>query len=200
MKYLILCFAALSLSGCETLTGISHDYPRHWPKYLHETSICPDISGFYQNVGEEKYDRGPHHIFRKSLGYRLLGFHTFEPNTNEDRSEAVWIIYSARIVEVVQDESSLTVMVKTHDGVDHQKTWQINEEEATCSSGWLWLPQGSAKGGDGTGGYHNNFKIGIRKAIDGSLVAQEHNYMVGAALWVLPVAGQQVMWFRWLSF
>lgn len=70
-------------------------------------------------------------------------------------------------------------------------------KEFVCGEGVLWFDSGVDAQADELGGYKSWFRIGLQRAIDGSVVGQVHSSSVALALWVIPMGRKQIIWYRW---
>lgn len=187
MRVILVPFLLLLFSGCQTLTGISHDYPEHWPTRAESKTSCPNLTGLYIDKGIPKYD--VHHHSHKYLSFHFL--HELQD------SDIRWEHGDSNETQLIQDaEKQLKLQLFQKDNLVNEVVLQ-STKDYECQRGILWLDSGEDAQGHELGGYKSWFKIGLQLAQDGSIVGQVHQSNVALALWVIPMGGKQIIWYRW---
>lgn len=192
-KHIPFALISACLFACQTMTGINHEYPVSWPPLV-SSEGCPNISGDFLNLGVGKYESSPHehylsfHLFQR----RLFDNETsgMEPLAPEDAT----IQYIS--VNNIGSQQLLIGSIDSH-GVLEQRTLNIREEDYICKAGILWVDSGIEVYTGELGSYRSHYKLGLKLAEDGSLIGQLHNDNVALAMWIIPMGGTQILWFRW---
>jgi hypothetical protein len=176
----------LLITGClgKAVTGFDSDYPRTWPNLALTNGMdCPDISGTFKEIGAYTYKYFEHQPL-ESLTYRLVG----SPAT------------TTAIVEISRwDEDALLVEVRNGSVAGKSHKLSRSRGDFSCDAQGVSLNPKVIQGAEGVGGARVTLKLGLKKAIDGSLVGEERMSSVGLVMWVIPITGDQTYWFRWQS-
>jgi hypothetical protein len=116
----------------------------------------------------------------RSLGYRILEY--------EGAADFIVLGSSADGLDVeVWSTSSQLV----------SRPLKFVQDDLRCSDGAVWLKPEFETGGDGSDGCRATHTLGLRKAENGDLIGEARTSTVGALLWVVPLAGKQVIRYRW---
>jgi hypothetical protein len=172
------------LGGCQTMTGISHTYPGSWPELPRTTSSeCPDISGKYVENGICNY---PLHCNSLSLAERFSSTKTINavPETT--------VTIKQPSAEQIELSFSTSTGIFTN-------SLSSKFGEFVCESGAIWIKQGESFKAEGVGVASRKYTMGFMKSSDGSLVGQHRNSGWGLVMWVIPVGGAQILWYKWDS-
>ncbi len=162
-------------AGCSAFTGISSAYPKGWPEIVSEPAGCPNINGRYESQG----------------GYSFL------PEENENSLVHRFGGEYGRSVRIELSSDQLTVDMETIEGALFQKVLSGADGDFACGHGVLVLKPILQSGGDGTGGYRSERRLVLHRANNGDLIGEDRLFSVGAFLWVVPISGSQVFWYRW---
>lgn len=167
------------LLGCQAFSGVSHKYPDEWPKTIEaDHNQCPDISGLYlNNDGICKY---PSLCESKRLYSRL---------TNQSGAG------NAVLISKVND-AELIIRLKHNEKITGNNILKEGSDYK-CEGGSVWFGQGKSNYADDLGYIDREFTMGFRKAEDGSLIGQHRNSGWGLAMWLVPVGGTQILWYKW---
>ncbi len=175
------CIVVAVLSGCASLTGISPDYPEDWPPVAASPGVeCADLSGIYQNLATYSYLPM---TGANSLAFRLLG--------EMADSDSVVLVYSS---------ATLRVEARSNKGPVKVNVLSKDKGDFSCSEGAFVLPGVIHSDADGTGGYRSESRLYLRRAEGGALIGEERSSGIGAAFWLIPVAGWQTFWYQWGEF
>ena len=181
MKALLpILLSVFILVGCQAITGISNDYPSQWPELaLTSESQCSNISGTYIEKGKCNY---PHSCSITSLSERLL------PKNKK--------YIDGNTVTIKHISNNIEIAFATNDGlVTNQLSY--DSKDFTCENGAIWIKQGESYQSEGVGMASRKYIMGFKKASDGSLIGQHLNSGWGLVMWVIPVGGTQVLWYKW---
>jgi hypothetical protein len=149
------------------------DYPATWAALPSEMTLCPDLSGTYED--------GSADTPREALSGLLLRKRLWTSSVKIDHST----------------EGTLVVEFRNHGNTIEQLSFSQTGGDFSCDSGWMQFKTsfdaGSAEGmGFGAGGGSFSFA----KSADGFLVAKVSWTAVGLALGVVPIGGSMTEWYR----
>jgi len=180
-RLLTLTIGLFLLSACQAMTGISHRYPESWPELIRTASSqCTDISGTYVEKGVCNY---PLHCNSLSLFNRLAS------------TEAQPIDQSTVTVKQLSPDQ-IEVSLSNKDGMA-TKQLSSKSEDFVCEDGAVWIKQGEDFHAEGVGVASRKYIMGFKKASDGSLIGQHRNTGWGLVMWVVPIGGTQILWYKW---
>ena len=179
----LLPVVALLLTGC---MSTSYPWPSDWPPLSADAPgvACPTLDGFYENTAEAADHPRFADSFRQDLAARLL--HAAPP---KGLGQVGLRQPNADILEVTVFDLSGQAL--------HQGTLRASAGDFACEAGTLWLRGITTVQKDGTGYGRSTERLGLRLASDGALAGQQ--VMLGGAAvgWIVPVALQQTVWYRW---
>ena len=171
------------------LTGCSHSvkntYPEWPPLIVSSPEKCSTITGNYNAISEPHQQLG---WLRKSL----LSFLT-EEKYKLDNITAISIGYDVEKynhnlkVTVRQDESVFDEFLLRED-----QDFEYNTEGLQIIHDWHFVNINFGIA------WEKNYYI-FSKAKDGSLILKDTTYFKGFIFFILPVQGENLTWWRWLS-
>lgn len=174
---------AMSLTGCMSNNSA---WPSDWPPLSADMqgAACPTLDGFYENFAEAAdHPRFPD-SFRQDLAARLL--HAAPPK-GQGR---------VGLRQPNADTLEVTVFDMTGQPL-HQGTLRASQGDFVCEAGTLWLRAITTVQKDGTGYGRSSERLGLRMTRDGDLAGQQATLGAAAVGWVVPIALQQTLWYRW---
>ena len=180
------CAGALVVfvAGCASpaFTGIPDHWPADWPQLgpVPLTS-CPNITGTYVDFGTSVYVRAD--PSGRSLSRRLLQHPGVAPDT------------PVRITQKSDDE--LHVQVVENTGRPTERVLSRARGDFECDAEGLWVQTEIRTQADATGYARSVISMGFRPAEGGVLAGQHRHSNLGLALWIIPVPGNQRIWYRW---
>lgn len=172
------------LTGCATLSGVETAYPDGWPVISALTEGCPELAGDYENKGSYSYSpRGGSHYLAYRIGIR------------ERTIRALDAIDTIRIQPFENDE--ILIEALSSGPITQSRRLSFKSKEVFCDHGALAFAPISSTEADGFGATTNRSIVWVRRAVDGSLIGEESSTTVAAAFYLVPLAGNQVFWYRW---
>ena len=187
-RALLLPFSAM-IYGCQALTGISHEYPPHWPKiYEVSENECVDLSGSYGDFGMS----GNHSTIGKE---NRLSFYFYKGVRKKNGDPVVQL--TADEVEIVSSSETISVQVKRQEILVDEIKFEKGKGDFLCNGNGVTLDVTTTSQSGTYGGGVGSIRLRLSKAKDRSLVGETIFGGVGVGLWVVPVAGYQKLWYRW---
>lgn len=158
------------------------EYPVDWPAMVVDSEECPDISGTYEDLGLSVSSDGNH---------RLSHLFLSEPLQAVD----------VRVTISQPDGQTLRVEALGADASEQAYRLLRDGSEYSCQEGRIWIsdtdleiePIGSLPPAVGVG----RWRMGLAKALDGSLVGEERSTVVGVALVIVPFGLSGETYFLW---
>lgn len=171
---IVFLLVAIAAAGCDTLTGISSEFPSGSPEVTRASPGCPNLDGEYENVAHYSY--------------------LVDTDANKLAERLAWGRAATVIIRSEGDQLNLVFQGSQGERFFRKLSAPADFE---CLDGGLVLRPMKASGADGTGGYRSERRLMLRRAVNGDLIGEERLVSVGALLWVLPIVGSQTYWYRW---
>ena len=148
------------------------------------STTCPDVSGTFENYGQFSHNRFDNRPF--VLLSRFFLQHKPEPS-----HEAMLRLRQS------EDEALTFEVLDTSNGTV-VSSGEISRQQVICEDGALWLPTEIIESYEGPAGYRARWRLGLRKATDGSLVGENRLFTMGY-FFLVPIVGTQTLWYNWKS-
>src|SRR5262249_25124845 len=101
-------------------------------------------------------------------------------------------------VSLLSSGSELRATALTSGKVLREKVLSSGAGDFACVDGSLLLRSKSGTTADGFGVTSQKWSLSLKRATDGSLVGEEGLSSAALALYLVPTAGNQTFWYRWL--
>ena len=182
LKSAIVLFLGF-LASCAAVVGRSNEYPENWPKVEPvDGELCPDLSGTYYDTARSTYDQDC--LACRSLSNTLGGY--FANNFRQQ---------TTKVTQVGSNEIGIEV-VESNQVVFNGRLLSGNGD-FICNSEGVWVGERQYSTAEGVGYDKGKVVYGLSRAVDGSLIGQKRNTGFGMLLWIVPLWGGEITWFKW---
>jgi len=173
------------------------NYPQSWsPLSEPEKVSCPSIAGKYKAASV------PNPEYKKTSCEPAVGRGWFCHSLPEDLLGLKAKIKNESWVEIKEHIGlDLEITLGENDTIGQKTVLKSEKDQFECTEDGVVVKVGPEfMVGAGAVGANLGYKYAFRKALDGSLIAKETTSGGGLILFVIPIAGSSVQWWKWQPF